>query len=113
MAVAGRHAPVRPERGARVMRLPRMLEPLRIRDFALLWAGMSVSLIGDAIFLVALAWQVYELSNDPSALGWILAAYITPMVIFLLVGGVLTDRIERRKMMIAADVVRALAIGTA
>ena len=97
----------------RAMRLPRMLEPLRIRDFALLWAGMSVSLVGDAIFLVALAWQVYELSNDPSALGWILAAYVTPMVVFLLAGGVLTDRFERRKMMIVADVLRALAIGTA
>ena len=35
------------------------------------------------------------------------------MVVFLLVGGVLTDRIERRKMMIAADVIRALAIATA
>ena len=56
------------------MGLPRMLEPLRIRDFALLWTGMSISLVGDAIFLVALAWQVYELSNQPSALGWILAA---------------------------------------
>ncbi len=95
------------------MRLPRMLEPLRIRDFALLWAGMSVSLVGDAIFLVALAWQVYELSNEPSALGWIFAAYVTPMLVFLLVGGVLTDRVERRKMMIAADVIRALAIGVA
>jgi DHA3 family tetracycline resistance protein-like MFS transporter len=95
------------------VRVPRMLEPLRIRDFALLWAGMSVSLVGDAIFLVALAWQVYELSNDPSALGWILAAYVTPMVVFLLAGGVLTDRFERRKMMIVADVIRALAIGTA
>src|SRR6478735_1769691 len=98
---------------ARVIRLPRMLEPLRIRDFALLWTGMSVSLVGDAIFLVALAWQVYELSNDPSALGWILAAYMTPLVVFVLAGGVLTDRVERRKMMIAADVIRALAIGTA
>jgi MFS family permease len=95
------------------MHLPRMLEPLRIRDFALLWAGMSVSLVGDAIFLVALAWQVYELSNDPSALGWILAAYVTPMVVFLVVGGVLTDRVERRKMMIAADAIRAVAIGVA
>ena len=90
-----------------------MLEPLRIRDFALLWAGMSVSLVGDAIFLVALAWQVYELSNNPAALGWILAAYVMPMVVFLLLGGVLTDRIERRKIMIAADVIRALAIGAA
>ena len=100
-------------RRAALMRLPRMLEPLRIRDFALLWAGMSVSLVGDAIFVVALAWQVYELSNEPSALGWVMAAYLTPMVVFLLVGGVLTDRIERRKMMIAADAIRALAIGTA
>jgi DHA3 family tetracycline resistance protein-like MFS transporter len=90
-----------------------MLEPLRIRDFALLWTGMSVSLVGDGIFLVALAWQVSELSNDPSALGWILAAYMTPLVVFVLAGGVLTDRIERRKMMVAADVIRALAIGTA
>ena len=90
-----------------------MLEPLRIRDFALLWTGMSVSLVGDAIFLVALAWQTYELSNEPSALGWILAAYVTPMVVFLLAGGVLTDRIERRKMMIAADAIRALAVGVA
>src|SRR3954471_9761531 len=96
-----------------MMRLPRVLEPLRIRDFALLWSGMSVSLVGDAIFLVALSWQTYELSNDPSALGWVLAAYMTPLVLFLLAGGVLTDRVERRKMMIAADVVRALAIGTA
>jgi DHA3 family tetracycline resistance protein-like MFS transporter len=90
-----------------------MLEPLRIRDFALLWTGMSVSLVGDAMFLVALAWQTYELSNVPSALGWVLAAYTAPMVLFLLAGGVLTDRIERRKMMIAADVIRAVAIATA
>lgn len=93
------------------MRAPRMLEPLRIRDFRLLWTGMTVSLVGDGIFLVALAWQTYDLSNSPSALGWISAAYVTPMVVFLLAGGVLTDRIDRRKLMIAADVIRAAAIG--
>ena len=90
-----------------------MLEPLRIRDFALLWIGMSVSLVGDAIFLVALAWQVYQLTNNPAALGWILAAYLTPMIAFLLLGGVLTDRFERRKLIITADLIRALAIGAA
>ena len=97
----------------RSVRLPRMLEPLTIRDFRLLWIGLSVSLVGDAILLVALAWQVYELSNDPTMLGWILAAYVMPMLVFLLLGGVLTDRFERRKMMIAADVIRAVAIGSA
>jgi MFS family permease len=95
------------------MRLPRMLEPLRIRDFALLWSGMTVSLVGDYVFLVAFAWEAYELSNTPQALGWISAAYSAPMIAFLLAGGVLTDRIERRRMMIAADLIRMLASGAA
>ena len=54
-------------------RIPVILEPLRQRDFRLLWSGMTVSLIGDGIFLVALAWQVYELSDSapPSrSSGW-------------------------------------------
>ena len=46
----------------------RLLAPLRHRDFRLLWSGMCVSLLGDGIFLVAMAWQVYALSNAPSAL---------------------------------------------
>src|SRR5262249_54550960 len=90
-----------------------MLEPLRIRDFALLWTGMPVSLGGDAIFLVEVAWHVYQLSHHPSALGSMLAANMTPPVVFARAGGVVTERIERRKMMIAADAIRALAIGTA
>jgi hypothetical protein len=36
-----------------------MLEPLRIRDFALLWTGMTTSLVGDFVFLVAYPWQTY------------------------------------------------------
>ncbi len=93
------------------MRSPRVLRPLRIRDFALLWAGMSVSLVGDGILLVALGWQSYELSDSPSTLGWIAAAYVAPMALVLLGGGVLTDRVERRKMMVAADLVRVLSVG--
>ena len=88
-----------------------MLDPLRIRDFALLWTGMSDSLIGDGILLVALGWQTYELSGSPSTLGWIAAAYVSPMAIVLLGGGVLTDRFERRKMMIAADLIRVVSVG--
>ena len=44
------------------------LAPLRHRDFRLLWAGMSTSLIGNGILLVALAWQVYDLSGLPAAM---------------------------------------------
>jgi MFS family permease len=86
-----------------------MLEPLRIRDFALLWTGMTTSLVGDFVFLVAYPWQTYQLTNNPATLGWISAAYVAPTVVFLVAGGVLTDRIERRHMMIAADVLRATA----
>lgn len=93
------------------MRVPRMLEPLRIRDFALLWTGMTTSLVGDYVFLVAYPWQGYQLTHNPAALGWISALYFAPTVVFLVAGGVLTDRIERRWMMIAADAVRAVAIG--
>ena len=45
-----------------------MLRPLRHRDFAKLWTGLFVSLIGDGVYLVAIAWQVYDLSNSPAAL---------------------------------------------
>jgi MFS family permease len=94
------------------MRLPRMLEPLRIRDFALLWTGMTTSLVGDFIFLIAYPWQTYQLTNNPATLGWISALYFAPTVILLTAGGVLTDRVERRWLMIAADALRAIAIGT-
>ena len=88
-----------------------MLAPLRIRDFALLWTGMTVSLIGDGVLLVALTWQTYELSRSPLTLGWIAAAYVAPMAVVLLGGGVLTDRFERRKLMIAADLIRVVSVG--
>jgi MFS family permease len=88
-----------------------MLEPLRIRDFALLWTGMTTSLVGDFVFLVAYPWQTYQLTNNPAVLGWISALYWAPTVVFVVAGGVLTDRMERRWLMIAADVIRCVATG--
>jgi MFS family permease len=90
----------------------RILTPLRHRDFRLLWTGMTASLLGDGIFYVALAWQAYELSNTPRALSMIGVAMTVPHVVFLLAGGVVSDRLDRRKVMIAADLMRAVAVGT-
>lgn len=89
----------------------RILRPLGIRDFALLWTGMTVSLLGDGIYFVAIAWQVYELSNAPTALSVVGVAWTLPQVLFLLFSGVISDRFDRRRVMIVADVVRGLAIG--
>ena len=83
-------------RAGRPRRPPVILEPLRHRDFRLLWSGMTVSLIGDGIFLVALAWQVYELSDAPTALSLVGLAMTIPHVVFLLLGGVVSDRFDRR-----------------
>lgn len=88
----------------------KMLRPLSIRDFALLWTAMAVSLLGDGIYLVAIAWQVYDLSNAPTALSIVGLAWTLPMVLFLLVGGITSDRFDRRNVMIASDVVRGVAI---
>jgi MFS family permease len=71
---------------------------------------MTVSMLGDGIYFVAIAWQVYELSNAPTALSAVGVAWTLPMVLFLLLGGVVSDRLERRRVMIAADIVRGIAI---
>ncbi len=87
-----------------------ILRPLRHRDFRLLWMGMTVSLLGDGVFLVALAWQVYSLSNVPTALSIVGVAMTVPQIVFLLLGGVVSDRFDRRRVMIAADVLRAVSV---
>jgi DHA3 family tetracycline resistance protein-like MFS transporter len=88
-----------------------LLEPLAHRDFALLVMAATVSLLGDGFFTVALAWQVYEISNVPTALSVVSIAWTLPLVAMLLLGGVFTDRYDRRRLMIGADLVRAAAIG--
>jgi Transmembrane secretion effector len=101
---------VNPETTIGLRRL-KILRPLAIRDFALLWTGAAVSLLGDGVYIVAIAWQVYELSNSPAALSLIGVAWTLPMAAFLLVGGLVSDRLDRRRIMIATDIVRACAVG--
>jgi MFS family permease len=93
------------------LRSIRLLEPLQHRDYALLTAGSVVSLLGDGFFSVALAWQVYEISNLPTALSIVGVAWTAPLVVFILLGGVFSDRYDRRWLMVGADLMRAAAIG--
>ena len=58
-----------------------LLAPLRHRDFRLLWTGMTISLFGDGIFLVAMAWQVYALWNAPAALSIVGIAMTCPTIV--------------------------------
>jgi MFS family permease len=89
----------------------RMLAPLRHRDFRRLWSGMCVSLLGDGVFMIAMAWQVYAISNAPVALAMVGIAMTIPTIAFLLLGGVVSDRFDRRRVMLCADIGRGLAVG--
>jgi MFS family permease len=76
-------------------------------DFRLLFAGRCASLLGDGAFLVAMAWEAYTLSDGPTALSLLGIAMTLPLIALLLVGGVVSDRYDRRRVMLAADLVRA------
>src|SRR4029434_9610518 len=87
-----------------------LLTPLRHRDFRVLWLGMAVSLLGDGIFLVAIAWESASLSNALAALAIVGIGMTVPTVAFLLVGGVVSDRYDRRLVMAWSDGLRAAAV---
>jgi predicted outer membrane lipoprotein len=89
-----------------------ILRPLSIRDFALLWTGSAVSLVGDGVYTLAIAWQVYLLSNSPTALAMVGLAWSLPQVLLMLGSGALADRVDRRGLMIIGDVIRLVAIST-
>jgi DHA3 family tetracycline resistance protein-like MFS transporter len=69
-----------------------------------------VSLLGDGAFLVAIAWQAYTLSNTPTALSVLGIAMTVPLLTLLLFGGVVSDRYDRRTVMLLADAVRAVLL---
>jgi DHA3 family tetracycline resistance protein-like MFS transporter len=84
---------------------------LQVRDFVLLWSGSTVSLFGDGVYFVAIAWEVYRISNAPTALGVVSAAFALPQVLLLLVGGVVSDRLDRRLVMLLGNLVSGLMVG--
>lgn len=89
-----------------------LLAPLRIRNFRNLWLGQSISLIGDQFKFVALSWLVLSMTNRPGALGTVLLLQSIPRSILMLAGGVVSDRLRPRTVMLASDLLRALVVGT-
>jgi MFS family permease len=88
----------------------RLVRPLRARNFALLWSGWTISLLGDGMYTVAIAWTAYELSGAPTALTLVGLAAAVPQLVLVLIGGVLSDRFERRRVMLGADVLRGVVV---
>lgn len=83
---------------------------LQVRPFALLWTGQTISVLGDAVFTIALTWEVLLLTGSATAMSLIVLAQWTPRIVLLLFGGVLADRVSRRLLMLWADSGRGLIV---
>ena len=87
-----------------------LIRALRHRPFALLWSGQTISRIGDFLYQITLAWWVLEATGSATAMATVLIFSFTPMLVFLLFGGVAVDRYPRVPLMLISDVVRGVIV---
>jgi MFS family permease len=95
------------------VRAPARLGALRHRDFRLFWSGQLVSLVGTWMQSVGQAWLVLELTGSPFHLGLVNALQFTPILLLSPVGGALSDRWRKRRIILATQavmMVQALAL---
>src|SRR5215213_3209048 len=88
----------------------RVITTLRSRDFALLWTAGLISVAGDFALLIALPLHAYALTGSAVATGGVFAASLLPQVLFGSVAGVFIDRWDRKRTMVAADLLRAVLL---
>ncbi len=85
-----------------------LFRALRLKAFALLWTGQSLSRLGDFVYEIALAWWVLQKTGSAQTMSLVLIFAITPSVLFSLVGGVAVDRVSRVGLMLASDSARGV-----
>ena len=88
-----------------IRRFP-LLQPLADRNFRLLWLGESTSVFGNFFQMIALAWVVLEATGSGLALGTVMMAAAIPRALFMLFGGVVSDRLSPR--LVHAEPVREI-----
>lgn len=93
---------------------PRPLSALRARDFRLYFAGQLVSVAGTWMQQVAMAWLAYSITHSALVLGLLGFASQIPILLFAPLGGVWSDRVDRRRLMLATQglaMLQALTLG--
>ncbi len=84
------------------------LAALQYRDFRLIWTGQVLSSVGTRMQGTALLWQLYALTHSKYALGYIGLARVVPLVLFAVLGGVVADALDRRRLMLLSQSTLAL-----
>ena len=92
------------------MRLPRVVQPLRHRDFRLLWVGQTLTMLGSFVSNVAFPFQLLQLGGSALELGTLIAIWSGANLVFLLLGGAVADRVPRRTLLVAAEVVQGIVM---
>lgn len=90
-------------------RLAGRFAALRLRDLRFVFGATLVSGLGDGIVAVALAFAVLDLTHSATDLGIVMAAKLVASITVTFIGGVVADRVSRRRVMIAADLVRLVS----
>ena len=88
-----------------------ILQPLRHRDFRLLFVGQTVSMLGNQLYAIALPFQILALHGTPLQLGTGFTVWSGAQLLTLLFGGALVDRFSRRRVILTADLLSALVVG--
>ncbi len=83
---------------------------LRNRDLNYLFIGQLISQVGDAMFHIGLLWLVLEMTGSKSAMGTIAMLGYLPVLLLGVPAGVLADRVDRRRLMMLADLLRAMVV---
>src|SRR2546429_735668 len=81
---------------------------LRHRDFRLLWMGQIVSVTGSQMQLAAINWHIYLLTHSALALGLVGACRAVPIILCSLMGGVVADVVDRRRLMVVTQTIMLL-----
>jgi len=87
-----------------------MLRALNNRPFAFLWSGQTISRLGDSLYRIALSWWVLEKTGSALAMGTVNIVSMVPMLVFMLFGGVLVDRLPRSWVMFSSDLLRGFLV---
>jgi MFS family permease len=93
------------------MRIPRIIEPLRHRDFRLLWIGQTLTMLGSFVSQIAYPFQVLALGGSALELGVLVSIYMASSLVFLLLGGAVADRVERRTLIVVTELGSGVIVG--
>ena len=80
-----------------------MFQALAIRDFKLLWISSIAASFAMQMQMVARGWLIYDMTESPMALTWVMLSFMLPSLLFSLVGGVIADRLQKKNIMLGSQ----------